>query len=142
MGFMEVTLLKLCPSCEVEKPLDAFYRSRLRKDGHEVWCKDCQRAHRKRRSATSSGREANRRYAYKKRYGDPAIYDRLVLAQEGRCALCGRPEDGQRLRVDHDHRTGANRALLCHKCNQALGFFNDTPGLLRKAAAYLEFHGR
>jgi hypothetical protein len=44
------------------------------------------------------------------------------------------------LHIDHNHLTGKTRALLCDKCNVGLGSFRDNPDLLRKAAAYLEFH--
>ena len=139
-GLMETVVMKRCPKCGITKPITFFHRSRIRKDGHEPYCMECQAAAKKLRSSTPEGKEANRRYSYKKRYGDPAIYDRLIAAQDGKCALCGCPEGEQRLRVDHDHTTGKVRALLCHKCNQALGFFDDQPWLLRKAAAYLEYH--
>jgi hypothetical protein len=34
--------------------------------------------------------------------------------QAGRCAMCGKSAD---LRLDHDHKTGLVRGLLCHDCN-------------------------
>jgi hypothetical protein len=51
------------------------------------------------------------------------------------CAICG--ADGP-LAVDHCHETKVVRGYLCRGCNTALGFFRDKPGLLRKAADYLE----
>lgn len=65
-----------------------------------------------------------------------AEFDELELAQEGRCLLCRSKPD--RWHVDHDHRTGKVRALLCHKCNVGLGWFDDDPEKLRRAASYLE----
>lgn len=75
-------------------------------------------------------------------------YERMWAEQEGLCAICGYPETGTHnrgkvtvelsLAVDHDHRTGAIRGLLCHKCNKAIGLFDDDPGLLRAAAAYVQ----
>ena len=47
-------------------------------------------------------------------------YDRLLAAQGGGCAICGNPPKTRRLDVDHDHRTGKVRGLLCHRCNRAL----------------------
>lgn len=65
-------------------------------------------------------------------------------AQRGLCAICEQEPVGQahcsKLHVDHDHVTGAIRALLCADCNMGLGKFSDSPARLRKAAMYLERH--
>jgi hypothetical protein len=66
-------------------------------------------------------------------------YDAMFAAQGGRCAICSaRPT--RRLAVDHDHKTGAVRALLCHRCNPGLGLFTDDPNKLIAAADYIERH--
>jgi len=73
----------------------------------------------------------------------PDQYESMMLAQDGRCAIC-RSEDwpgkGNRPHVDHDHVTGQVRGLLCGKCNVALGNLDDDPARLRAAADYLEAH--
>ncbi len=57
------------------------------------------------------------------------------------CAVCGKRSD-ETLCVDHDHKTGKVRDLLCRKCNTGLGCYLDSPALLRIAAHYLEkWHG-
>ncbi|GEB50405.1 hypothetical protein SCA03_29560 [Streptomyces cacaoi] len=70
----------------------------------------------------------------------PGEYDALVAGQQGRCAIC----DGtrrQRLSVDHDHRSGVVRGLLCRRCNgRLLTAARDDPALLRRAADYLDSH--
>lgn len=68
-----------------------------------------------------------------------------ILASAKRCALCETPFDviGKKQRspiLDHDHKTGKLRDVLCNQCNKALGWFADDPALLRRAAAYLEKH--
>lgn len=55
--------------------------------------------------------------------------------QDGRCAICG---DQRKLGVDHDHATGAVRALLCTPCNTALGLLKENPTRIRAALAYLK----
>jgi len=62
-----------------------------------------------------------------------------IEKHSGRCDLCGGPPDGrwQRLSVDHCHRTGKFRGLLCSACNRGLGFLQESPTLLRKAIRYL-----
>lgn len=47
-------------------------------------------------------------------------YDRMLASQEGRCAICRARPKSKRLAVDHDHKTGAVRGLLCSRCNHDL----------------------
>ena len=69
-------------------------------------------------------------------------YNEMLTLQVSGCTICGKTiqENGKALAVDHDHKTGQIRELLCHSCNVALGEMNDSPELLRKAADYLEKH--
>lgn len=67
-------------------------------------------------------------------------YDVLVDQQQNRCAICGGPPGEKRLHVDHDHKTGKVRALLCSNCNCAIGYMHDDVELLAKAIAYLTQH--
>jgi hypothetical protein len=72
---------------------------------------------------------------------DNARYDAMLAEQNGGCAICGSEKSsarGERLAVDHCHKTGAVRGLLCSNCNQGLGKFKDNAAQLRKAVAYLE----
>jgi hypothetical protein len=63
--------------------------------------------------------------------------DGRIAGQGGLCAICGNPpKEGRRLHVDHNHRTGQIRAMLCSLCNQRLGFIEN--GWAIKAQAYLD----
>lgn len=79
---------------------------------------------------------------YKQRYNLRIKgYDELFKAQKGVCAICQQFETNSRvnfLGIDHDHKTGEIRGLLCHNCNSALGFFKDDPKILKRAKKYLE----
>ena len=66
-----------------------------------------------------------------------ADYDRMLKAQGGGCAICGRSPKTRALDVDHSHRTGKVRGLLCHRDNRGLTWFSDDPARLRAAARYL-----
>ena len=68
-------------------------------------------------------------------------YDAMLATQGGVCAICGRECDvvGS-LSVDHCHKSGVVRGLLCKRCNSGLGFFRENGTLLLKAAAYLDEH--
>ena len=66
-------------------------------------------------------------------------YKRMVVAQNGVCAICHRPNsDGSRLHVDHRHDTGKVRGLLCRTCNMGIGSFKDDPALMHAAGEYVE----
>ena len=63
-------------------------------------------------------------------------YARMLAAQGGGCAICGATPKTRRLHVDHDHRTGRVRGLLCHRCNRYLPAWM-TGEWLDRAARYL-----
>lgn len=86
--------------------------------------------------------ESYRDAALQRQYGISALeYDRMLWKQNGRCAICGvEGNGGRRLVVDHDHKTGAVRSLLCDGCNQGLGAFKENPDALRAAISYLLEH--
>jgi Recombination endonuclease VII len=47
-------------------------------------------------------------------------YEAMVAAQDNRCYLCGRRQVRKRLAIDHDHRTGIRRDILCQVCNRTV----------------------
>lgn len=76
-----------------------------------------------------------------------ADYQQMSKKQKHCCAICGERETAvdakgaeRFMPVDHCHKTGKIRALLCSACNKALGGFRDDPKLLKKAAKYIEKH--
>lgn len=69
-------------------------------------------------------------------------YDVMLMRQDGRCAICRRPPSVQirRLGVDHDHRTGRIRGLLCSGCNVGIAGLREDPEVFAAALRYLELH--
>lgn len=73
-------------------------------------------------------------------------YKAMLDKQGGLCAICRQPERAinastravASMPVDHDHRTGKIRGLLCSHCNRAIGLFQDSPQILKSAINYLE----
>jgi len=66
-------------------------------------------------------------------------YEQILKIQNNVCAICKEIcLTGKCLGVDHCHRTGIVRGLLCSKCNRSLGGFNDSINLLLKAINYLK----
>jgi hypothetical protein len=79
----------------------------------------------------------------KKTYGLTVdAYEAMVRRQDNKCAICGGPPfgNGNRLYVDHDHRNGRVRELLCHGCNVGIGCFYEDTRKLEAAIAYLRKH--
>lgn len=76
-----------------------------------------------------------------------ADFQRMVVEQDGRCAICrelpvARALDrGVALHVDHNHKTGIVRGLLCWRCNAALGLLRDSPEVALAAVIYLGERG-
>jgi len=67
-------------------------------------------------------------------------YNRIHDTQNGCCAICGKHETklNKRLVVDHCHKTGKVRGLLCEKCNHGLGRFEDNLTIIENAITYLK----
>jgi uncharacterized Zn finger protein (UPF0148 family) len=68
-------------------------------------------------------------------------YEAMLKAQNGLCRICrteNRSSKRSRLDIDHHHRTGKVRALLCNKCNRLLSNANDDTHILLSAIQYLE----
>lgn len=113
---------RVCPSCGENKLHKAFPTGSVR-----AVCRLCARA-------------AAHRSKVKGTYGlADGEYEAMLARQYGRCAICNLRPRSKRLAVDHDHRTGRVRGLLCGSCNRRLlGAAHDDPAILRRALAYLE----
>lgn len=84
--------------------------------------------------------EQKRIYNYRYRYGITVEeYERLFIAQDGKCAICKKPPKRGRLHVDHHHESGAVRELLCISCNTSLAMLED-PYWYASATDYLDRH--
>lgn len=88
-------------------------------------------------------RERKRAYRFAKQYGiTKERYTAMLTSQLGGCAICGDTNNhGRPLSVDHCHKTGTVRALLCIGCNTILGLSKDDPARLFAVINYLEKHG-
>lgn len=129
-----------CPVCMTVKMQDAFNTSDRGPGRFGRYCIECKK-------------KANRaRYIAKGQFEVPAAhrlrvygltqeaYMALRAEQGNKCGICG--DDLLSLKeievnVDHDHRTGAVRGVLCCTCNTGLAAFLDDPTLIDKAAVYL-----
>jgi hypothetical protein len=78
-------------------------------------------------------------YLYAKFGITEADYQRMHDEQDGRCGLCLLPNDmfARRLAVDHCHKTGRVRGLLCSTCNTGIGLLRDSPAILEAAKSWV-----
>jgi len=119
---------RICYDCGKEKLLEKFAKSKNQPQGRVYRCKSCMNKYQPRRKYGLSHKDLSE----------------LMAKQHSVCAICGQPETMkrrgtlQRLAIDHDHKTGKVRGLLCSKCNSALGYFNDNIGHVKNAFKYLK----
>jgi hypothetical protein len=66
-------------------------------------------------------------------------HEALYEKQNKRCKICSKQIDDMfKMHIDHCHSTLKVRGLLCNKCNQGLGLFNEDLDLFEKAVNYLK----
>lgn len=119
--------------------------------GVKRWCKDCPEGRRRpaphpgprcathHRERQKTLREAAHGRRIAERYGlTKEQYEALYEAQGGVCYICRRATGRRRkLAVDHDHKTGYVRGLLCSPCNNILAHLRDDVDSARRVTAYL-----
>lgn len=136
--------MKLCTTCGVEKELDDFHNYKKGPQGKAYRCKECDTAARKAyqaRQCPVKASEMARRRALRSKYGlELEDYDAMVERAGGVCEIC-KEVPYSFFCVDHCHGTGKVRGLLCPKCNQALGLFQDNIENMKAAIKYLEERG-
>lgn len=119
-------------------------KEKERKHNKEYYQKHKSRLYKKSREWVKSpkGRLYAKNYRLKMRYGITLEeYDRLFELQHGVCAICGEIQIGKRLAVDHDHKTGQIRGLLCYRCNIFAGLIEERGRLYPKIRRYIK-HGK
>ena len=66
-------------------------------------------------------------------------YEKKLIGQNGSCAICkGRCSSGRKLAVDHNHKSGNVRGLLCNHCNRGLGYLKESSEIISNALKYLK----
>lgn len=69
-------------------------------------------------------------------------YDKILRLQGGGCPICGREQSQlkRKMAIDHSHKDGRVRGILCGRCNMGLGQFDDNCIRLERAIKYLKTH--
>lgn len=136
--------MKYCKKCDSIKEDSEFYVCKTRKDGMQIYCKDCISKEVKDNYKKNKTRliKKQRKYNILNRYGITEIdYDKMFIQQKGRCAICcsdkSKRTNSKHLCIDHSHKTGKIRGLLCHDCNVILAKLNDDVDMCKKIISYL-----
>ncbi len=158
---------KTCKICCESKPIDDFRFQGKNSPYRHSYCKPCQftvtkryrdanlewwRKHQREasRERRKNDYESVRAQEHKQKcasYGvTPEWYDEQLAKQGGVCALCLKPElihskrdrHPRRLAIDHCHKDGTARGLLCSACNQAVGKIEGSDGWIERAIEYLK----
>lgn len=96
-------------------------------------CATCHRERKAALKAASHGRWIEKTYGI-----TSEEYQTLYEAQGGSCYICQRAKGlTKKLSVDHDHKTGFVRGLLCTTCNKFLGHIRDEPNAGARVEQYL-----
>jgi len=105
-------------------------------------CRICKRKRLQAYNRTEHGKRVKKDCNMKALYGiSLEEAEQTKKAQNYLCGLCGKPL-GDDSHFDHDHESGKPREYLHSNCNTAIGLLQDSSELCRKAAEYLERHGR
>lgn len=114
-----------CGRCRSIKESNLFHKRKSTEQGKNSVCIECDRD---KRLISVYGMDLKK-------------YNALLEGQNGTCAICkGENKNDRNLAVDHCHKSGKIRGLLCENCNRALGLFEDDPIRMIEAIRYIERH--
>ena len=133
--------MKKCTKCGVEKDRSFFCKKNATRDKLSPHCKTCGSAYslKWRTEHPIVAKNSMRGYVLRKYSINEVTHNNMLNNQKGLCKICSKTNyNNKMLSIDHDHKTGVVRGLLCSKCNLALGGFCDSPDLLEKAINYLK----
>jgi hypothetical protein len=146
--------IKTCPKCKENLPASAFNLSN-RRDGYQTYCRACHNKMQREKYNSDPEAKAKRQLREgRRKEKDPLVsrkaelkrlygitwedYLKIFQEQGEVCAICKEDCSTKKmLSVDHDHKTGKVRGLLCNGCNTSLGRFKDSVILLQRAIDYL-----
>lgn len=160
-------MTKRCSKCNQEKSISLFGRNAASSDGLLGRCRDCELTHRAEYQKTNRKRLNERQLVYNRknkikvnaqqnarRLGlNAEQVEQMRILQNNKCAICSivfveplktigsRGPQKHRFQIDHDHKTGQVRALLCGPCNSGIGYLKDSSLRCFLAASYLQKFG-
>lgn len=140
--------MKKCSKCKEQKNISDFYIDR-RNGKPMASCKTCKYEQARKwvngnptygKDRYERDKEKDREKHLKRKYGiTNGDYHEMLIKQGGKCAICFKKEPKhKRFDVDHCHKTGVVRGLLCTSCNRMLGHAGDSIETIKSALQYLK----
>lgn len=134
--------VKTCSECKIEKQRSEFHKNLRTKDGLSGKCKTCQSdAHKRYYRSNADNISIRMKFQrIKKKYGlTKEEYYKLLNDQMNMCAICEIFLNNEvKVDVDHDHKTGKVRGILCTNCNSMLAHAKDDINTLMSGIKYLK----
>lgn len=140
---------KTCTKCHTSKPYTAFRQRKLKTmTSYRSHCRECERKehrdwysrnkeytklYQESRKTSTEDRRLNRIYGISLK-----DLNLMVKDQDNKCKICGDSFLNSRMCVDHCHKTGKIRGILCNKCNSGIGLLKDSRDVVKNAYNYLE----
>jgi lipopolysaccharide biosynthesis glycosyltransferase len=140
MGYKNTETTRWCNVCKSFLAVEMFHTDNSRKDGYTSYCKPCKLEKNRewREKNPKSYKMSQRRQRRKREYGvSDEDYSNMLIAQSDCCAIC-KVSIGWEAAVDHCHKTGKVRGLLCNTCNTGIGMLKDDVEVIQNAVYYLK----
>ena len=136
--------MKICKRCKIEKEDSFFNKERKGSEKLQSYCKQCMTEYNRERTKNNPGIGTDRHY---RRVFGISLEDvkQLLKKQDSKCLLCNKQLSLLKGRgflniahVDHCHKTGKIRGILCGSCNTSLGKLGDSIEAIEKVLKYLK----
>lgn len=119
----------VCCDCKQDKPKNDFHKKSKRKRGYQYRCKECSRS----------------KHLFDTYGISLETYNEMLLLQNNVCAICKSYGHTKNIKqypfhVDHDHKTGKVRGLLCASCNLFVGYLETKDSIIEAMKQYLAEH--
>ena len=158
---------KYCPKCEINKLISEFRKRSKDSKYFGSYCRSCESKYMTERYKVQRTKwkkeNSTKQLGYSRKWKNnnkeklyyyntvtarnfdltvedfAKLYDTLYRKQKGCCAICGKHQSrlNERLGVDHSHKNGMIRGLLCKNCNLGIGLLQDSAEVCSAAAEYL-----
>ncbi|MCW5909991.1 MAG: hypothetical protein KIT62_02895 [Cyclobacteriaceae bacterium] len=124
---------KICTSCGIEKPIEAFAKNQFGKNNRVLRRPVCRACYSKK---VKIDPEEKKIYE--------ALFPRPKIGEEFSCPICYRKKIRRfqnDVVLDHSHIDGSVRGWVCSSCNTSIGKFYDNPEILQRAIDWIKSKG-